>query len=155
MSPVEGGQWPGSQWEGVASEVPISWALYLPRPTKCHLCPTGDGPRLRSIQGRCSRQHEKMSSAFYAAGLTIPLNMTTFGLIIYGGTIPVDPSTTVTCRNALAETFDVASNLTSWREVGAVPHTRKCLTNSKVRHDGTDETSIRTSSPKMISAPPS
>jgi hypothetical protein len=26
-----------------------------------------------------------------------------------------------------------------WSEVGAVPHTRKCLTNSKVRHDGTDE----------------
>ena len=49
------------------------------------------------------------------------------------------PSTTITCQNALAETFDVASNLTSWREVGAVPHTRKCLTNSKVRHDGTDE----------------
>jgi hypothetical protein len=65
--------------------------------------------------------------------------MTTFGLIVYGGTIPVGPSTTVTCRNALAETFDVASNLTSWREVGAVPHTRKCLTNSKVRHDRTDE----------------
>jgi hypothetical protein len=82
---------------------------------------------------------KKMSSAFYAAGLTIPLNMMTFGLIVYGGTIPVGPSTTVTCRNALAETFDVASNLTSWREVGAVPHTRKCLTNSKVRHDGTDK----------------
>jgi len=82
---------------------------------------------------------KKMSSAFYAAGLTIPLNMTTFGLIVYGGTIPVGPSTTVTCRNALAETFDVASNLTSWREVGAVPHTRTCLTNSKARHDGTDE----------------
>ena len=24
-------------------------------------------------------------------------------------------------------------------EVGAVPHTRKCLANSKVRHNGTDE----------------
>ena len=103
---------------------------------------------------------KKMSSAFYAAGLTIPLNMMTFGLIVYGGTIPVGPSTTVTCRNALAETFDVASNLTSWREVGAVPHTRKCLTNSKVRQTERTSgilisTSIRTSSPKMISAPPS
>ena len=49
------------------------------------------------------------------------------------------PSTTITCPNALQETFGVASNLTSLREVGAVPHTRKCLTNSKVRHDGTDE----------------
>ena len=65
--------------------------------------------------------------------------MTTFGLIIYGGTIPVGPSTTITCQNALTETFDVASNLTSWREVGAVPHTRKCLTNSKVRYNGRDE----------------
>ena len=82
---------------------------------------------------------KKISTSFYAAGLTIPLNTTTFGLIVYGGTIPVGPSTTITCRNALAETFDVKSNLTSWREVGAVPHTRKCLTNSKVRHDGTDE----------------
>jgi len=82
---------------------------------------------------------KKMSLAFYAAGLSIPLNTTTFGLIVYGGTTPVGPSTTITCRNALAETFDVESNLTSWREVGAVLHTRKCLTNLKVRHDGTDE----------------
>jgi hypothetical protein len=67
---------------------------------------------------------KKMSSAFYAAGQTIPLNMSTFGLIVYGGTIPVGPLTTITCRNALQETFDVASNLSSWREVGAVPHTR-------------------------------
>jgi hypothetical protein len=48
-----------------------------------------------------------MSLAFYAAGLTIPLNMTTFGLIVYGGTILVGPSTIITCRNALEETFDV------------------------------------------------
>ncbi len=33
----------------------------------------------------------------------------------------------------------MASNKNSWREVRAVPHTRKCLTNSKVRHDGTDK----------------
>ncbi len=65
--------------------------------------------------------------------------MTPFGLIVYGRTIPVGLSTTITCRNALAETFNVASNLTSWREVSAVPHTRKCLTNLKVRHNGTDE----------------
>ena len=51
----------------------------------------------------------------------------------------VGPSTTITCRNALQELFDVESNLNSWRAVGAVSHTRKCLTNSKVRHDGTDE----------------
>jgi hypothetical protein len=82
---------------------------------------------------------KKMSSAFYAAGLTIPLNMTTFGLIVCGGTIPVGLLTTITCRNALEETFDVESNLNLLRAVGAVPHTRKCLKNSKVRHNGTDE----------------
>ena len=82
---------------------------------------------------------KKMSLSFYAAGLTIPLDMATFGLIAYSGTIPVGPSTTITCRNALQETFDVESNLNSWRSVGAVPHTRKCLTNLMVRHNGTDE----------------
>jgi hypothetical protein len=45
---------------------------------------------------------------------------------------------TITCQNALAETFDEASNKNSWREVDAVLHTRKCLTNSKVRHDKMD-----------------
>jgi hypothetical protein len=64
--------------------------------------------------------------------------MSTFGLIVYGGTIPVG-KTNITCRNALANTFEVTSNLCSWNEVGAVPHTRKCLSNPKVRHDGTDE----------------
>ncbi len=33
----------------------------------------------------------------------------------------------------------MVSNKNSWREVGAVPHTRKCLTNSKVRHNRTDK----------------
>jgi hypothetical protein len=80
-----------------------------------------------------------MSSAFYAAGLTIPLNTTTFGLIVYGRTILLGPSTTITCRNALQETSDVESNLNSWRAVGAVPHTRNCLTNLMVRHNRTDE----------------
>ena len=83
-----------------------------------------------SFKGIVRDNLKKMSLAFYAAGLSIPLNTTTFGLIIYGRTIPVGPSTTITCRNALAEMFDVESNLTSWREVGAVPHTRKFLPNS-------------------------
>ena len=61
-----------------------------------------------------------------------------FGLIVYGGTIPVLTST-ITCQNTLAETFDGVSNKNSWREVGKVPHTRKCLTNSKVRHNRTDK----------------
>ena len=80
-----------------------------------------------------------ISSAFYAADLSIPLNTSMFGLIVYGGTIPVGTTSTITCQNALAVTFDAASNKHSWSKVGAVPHTRKCLTNSKVRHDGTDE----------------
>ena len=61
-----------------------------------------------------------------------------FGLIVYGGTILVGMST-ITCQNALAEMSKKASNKHSWREVGAVPHTMKCLTNSKVRHDGTNK----------------
>ena len=81
----------------------------------------------------------EISSAFFAANLPIPLNSSTFGLIVYGGTILVSSTSTVTCRNAFVETFDVVLNLHSWGKVGAVPHTRKCLTNSKVRHDGTDE----------------
>ena len=81
----------------------------------------------------------EISSAFYAADLSIPLNTSTFGLIVYGDTIPVGTTSTITCQNALAETFDAASNKHSWSKVGAVPHTRKCLTNLKVRHDGTDK----------------
>jgi len=51
----------------------------------------------------------------------------------------VGTTSTIACLNALAETFDAASNKHSWSKVGAVPHTRKCLTNSQVRHDGTNE----------------
>jgi hypothetical protein len=81
---------------------------------------------------------KEISSAFYAADLPIPQNTSMFGLIVYGGTILVGMST-ITCQNALAEMFDKASNKNSWREVSVVPHTKKCLTNSKMRHDGTDE----------------
>ncbi len=67
---------------------------------------------------------KEISSASYAAELPKPLNMSMFGLIVYGHTIPVGMST-ITCQNALAKTFDEASNKNSCREVGAVPHTRK------------------------------
>jgi hypothetical protein len=48
-------------------------------------------------------------------------------------------------------------NLKSWRQVGAVPFTKKCLENLKVRHDGTDNPdptsmSIRTYNRRMTSA---
>ena len=81
----------------------------------------------------------EISSAFYPADLSIPLNTSTFGLIVYGGTIPVGTTLTITCQNALTKTFDAASNKNLWSKFGVVPHTRKCLTNSKLRHDGTDE----------------
>jgi hypothetical protein len=34
--------------------------------------------------------------------------------------------------------FSISANLNSWSKVGAVPFSQKCLTNPKVRHDGTD-----------------
>jgi hypothetical protein len=55
-------------------------------------------------------------------GDNIPLGMSTVGLIMYGGTILVG-RTDIMCRNALAETFNVPSNLHSWSKVGAMPHT--------------------------------
>ena len=61
-----------------------------------------------------------------------------FGFIVYGSTVLVG-TTSIRCRNALDEKFDVPSNYRSWSMVRAVPHIRKCLTNLKVCHDGTDE----------------
>ena len=46
---------------------------------------------------------------------------------------------TITCQDALAETFKMALNKKSWSKAGAVPHTRKRLASSKMRHDGTDK----------------
>jgi hypothetical protein len=81
---------------------------------------------------------KRIASAFYAAGEDIPIGVSTFCLVIYGGTIPVG-TTSIMCRNALAETFNVPSNNDSLRKVSAVPHTRKYLTNPKVHHNGADE----------------
>ena len=81
---------------------------------------------------------KKISSAFFAAGLPISMNTSTCGLFNYGSTIPVG-MLTITCQYALAETLDVASNINLWSKAGAVPHTRKCLTNPKVRHNQTNE----------------
>jgi hypothetical protein len=61
-------------------------------------------------------------SALYAADLSIPLNTSTFGLIVYGGTIPVGTSS-ITCQNALSEMFDTASNKNLWSKVSALLHT--------------------------------
>jgi hypothetical protein len=66
----------------------------------------------------------------------------------------------ITCQHALAEMFDVTMNKNLWSKVDAVLHTRNCITNLNVRHDGTDERDpylniSRTSSPKTTTAPPS
>jgi hypothetical protein len=67
--------------------------------------------------------------------INVPLKASTFGLICYGG---VCPDLGVVLENALQAAFNTASNLHSWREVNAIPYTKKCLSNPKVRHDGTD-----------------
>ena len=61
-----------------------------------------------------------------------------FGLVVYGSAVLVGTKSII-CRNALDETFDVPSNYRSLSMVRAVPHIRKCLTNPKLCHDGTDE----------------
>jgi hypothetical protein len=63
------------------------------------------------------------------------LKASTFGLICYGG---VCPDLGVMFKNALQVAFNTASNLHSWSKVGAVPYTKKCLSNPRVRHNGTD-----------------
>ena len=104
-----------------ADEVPILLALYLPWPAKCHLHATGDGSQLQSFQIRRSRQPQKILLEFFAAGLPISMNTSTFGLIVYDGTILVGIMSTITCQNAIAETFAVASNKNPWSKVGVVP----------------------------------
>ncbi len=56
-------------------------------------------------------------------------------MIVYGG---VCPDSEIVCKNALQSAFSVGANLNLWSKVGAVLFTQKCLTNPKVRHDGTD-----------------
>jgi hypothetical protein len=72
---------------------------------------------------------------------TITPNLTAAPVVTVGGInagiLPsperkVRKTRTITCRNALAESFNIASNKSSWSKVSAVPHPRKCLTNPKV-----------------------
>ena len=73
----------------------------------------------------CNNLRE-ISSAFYVANLSIPLNTSTFGLIVYGGTIPVGTRSTITCRNALTETFNVdGAKSVQCRTRGSASPTRK------------------------------
>ena len=79
----------------------------------------------------------QIATACHAAGKTMKLGMSTFGLIVYGRKCP---ESGVMCQNAVDLTFDRESNLSAWAKVGAVPFTMVCLENTKVvAHDGTDE----------------
>ena len=61
------------------------------------------------------------------------------GLVVFGGE---DPETGCVVGSAFQEGFNIPQNLNAWAKVGAVPLTRACLQNPKVRRsigDGTDE----------------
>jgi hypothetical protein len=61
------------------------------------------------------------------------------GLVVFGGE---DPETGCVVESAFQAGFNHTQNLRAWAKVGAVPLTRACLQNSKVRRsigDGTDE----------------
>jgi hypothetical protein len=98
----------------------------------------GDGHNYGPFKSIIHDSLKRIASALYIAGEDIPLEVLTFGLIVYGSTILMG-TTNITCRNALVDTFDIPSNLCSWSKVGAVPHTRKCITNPKVHHDEMEE----------------
>ena len=80
---------------------------------------------------------KRIALACFAKRKTImKLGQLTFGLIVYGGICPLSG---IACHNAVDKAFNVALNLKSWRQVGAVPFTKKCLENPKARHDRTDD----------------
>jgi hypothetical protein len=78
---------------------------------------------------------KNIASTCFRKQINVPLKASTFGLICYGG---VCPDSGDVLENASQAAFNTTSNLHSWREVSAVPYTKKCLSNSKVRHDGMD-----------------
>ena len=80
---------------------------------------------------------DQIAMACHAAGKTMKLGMSAFGLIVYSGKCP---ELGVMCQNAVDLTFDRESNLSTCLKVGAVPFTMACLENKKVvAHDGTDK----------------
>jgi hypothetical protein len=78
----------------------------------------------------------QIASVCFNAGTMIELGYETFGLVVYGGICPISR---IQCHDAVAEAFSVKANKKAWAQVGAVPFTKKCLENPKVRHDGTDK----------------
>jgi len=84
------------------------------------------------------------------------LNISTIGLIVYGG---VCPQTGVVCEDAVAKAFSLERCLESWVAVGTVPFIMQCLNNPNVHNDGNNEmrgtpnlTNTKSSSQKMISS---
>ena len=84
------------------------------------------------------------------------LNISTIGLIVYGG---VCPRTGVVCEDAVAKAFSLERCQESWVAVGTVPFIMQCLNNPNVHHGGNNEmrgtpnlTNTKSSSQKMISS---
>ncbi len=78
---------------------------------------------------------KKIASACFLQWIKILLRSSTFGLIVYSG-VCLDVG--IVFENALQAAFNAASNLHLWSKVGAIPYTKKCLSNPKVLHNGTD-----------------
>jgi hypothetical protein len=71
------------------------------------------------FKGVVWRNLAKIAMRCYAKGITMSLETSIFGLIVYGG-VCLDSG--VMLENP-------------WSEVGIVPFTKKCITNKKVCHD--------------------
>jgi hypothetical protein len=82
------------------------------------------------------RNLAKKSTTCFAKGITMSLENSTFGLIVYGG---VCPDSGITLENTFESMFDKVSNTHLWSEVSVVPFTKKYLINKKVCHDVTDK----------------
>jgi hypothetical protein len=78
---------------------------------------------------------KKVASACFSQWINLLLQASTFGLISYTG---MCPDLGIVLEIALQGAFNAASNLHSWRKVGAVPYKKKGLSNPKVWHNGTD-----------------
>ena len=66
-----------------------------------------------------------------AANKTRSLALWLVGLIVFGGQ---DPDTGLIVESAFQRGFSHAHNINAWAKVGAVPLSRSCLQNPKVRH---------------------
>lgn len=79
---------------------------------------------------------KKIVSACFSMEVQMSLQTSTFRLIVYGG---VYPNSGVLLDNAFQKAFNVELNQNTWSEVGAIPFTKNCLSNPKVRHNRMDE----------------